>query len=196
VKLKFKHQKFQEEAAMAVCDVFAGQPCLSEINYLIDRGDTRGQGEIYDFTRFKNHKMVPQLTDEMILDNIRKIQRTHQIPSSETLEGRYNLTIEMETGTGKTYTYIKTMYEFNKRYGWCKFIIVVPSIAIREGVYKSFQITQEHFTEDYGKKIRYFIYNSSQLTEIDRFASDNSLNVMIINAQAFNVRGRTQGVST
>ena len=96
----------------------------------------------------------------------------------------------METGTGKTYTYIKTMYELNKRYGWSKFIIVVPSIAIREGVYKSFQITQEHFTEDYGKKIRFFIYNSSQLTEIDRFASDNSLNVMIINAQAFNARGK------
>ncbi|WP_349678460.1 DEAD/DEAH box helicase family protein, partial [Proteiniphilum sp. UBA5346] len=86
--------------------------------------------------------------------------------------------------------YIKTMYELNMRYGWSKFIIVVPSIAIREGVYKSFQITQEHFTEDYGKKIRFFIYNSSQLTEIDRFASDNSLNVMIINAQAFNARGK------
>ncbi len=170
--------------------MFAGQPCLSEINYLIDRGDTLGQGEIYDFTGFKNHKIVPQLTDEMILDNIRKIQRMHQIPPSSALEGRYNLTIEMETGTGKTYTYIKTMYELNMRYGWSKFIIVVPSIAIREGVYKSFQITQEHFTEDYGKKIRFFIYNSSQLTEIDRFASDNSLNVMIINAQAFNARGK------
>ncbi|HHV02532.1 MAG TPA: DEAD/DEAH box helicase family protein, partial [Bacteroidales bacterium] len=190
MKLKFKHQKFQEEAAKAVCDVFAGQPCLSDINYLIDRGDSKGQGEIYDFTGFKNHKIVPQLTDEMILENIRKIQRTHQIPPSSALEGRYNLTIEMETGTGKTYTYIKTMYELNKRYGWSKFIIVVPSIAIREGVNKSFQITQEHFTEDYNKKIQYFIYNSSQLTEIDRFASDNSLNVMIINAQAFNARGK------
>ena len=190
MKLKFKHQKFQEEAAKAVCDVFAGQPCLSGIHYLIDRGDSKGQGEIYDFTGFKNHKIVPQLTDEMILENILKMQRTHQIPPSSALEGRYNLTIEMETGTGKTYTYIKTMYELNKRYGWSKFIIVVPSIAIREGVYKSFQITQEHFTEDYGKKIRFFIYNSSQLTEIDRYASDNSLNVMIINAQAFNARGK------
>ncbi|MCK9437164.1 MAG: DEAD/DEAH box helicase family protein [Synergistaceae bacterium] len=190
MKLKFKHQKFQEEAAKAVCDVFAGQPYLSEINYLIDRGEIRGQGELYDFTGFKNHKIAPQLTDEMILDNIRKIQRTHQIPPSEALEGRYNLTIEMETGTGKTYAYIKTMYELNKRYGWSKFIIVVPSVAIREGVFKSFQITQEHFTEDYSKKIQYFIYNSSQLTEIDRFASDNSLNVMIINAQAFNARGK------
>ena len=96
----------------------------------------------------------------------------------------------METGVGKTYTYVKTMYELNKHYGWSKFIIVVPSIAIREGVYKSFQVTQEHFAEEYGKKIRFFIYNSSQLTEIDRFASDNSINVMIINSQAFNAKGK------
>lgn len=96
----------------------------------------------------------------------------------------------METGVGKTYTYIKTMYELNKHYGWSKFIVVVPSIAIREGVYKSLQVTQEHFAEEYGKKVRFFIYNSSQLTEIDRFASDNSINVMIINSQAFNARGK------
>lgn len=106
------------------------------------------------------------------------------------MEGKYNLTIEMETGVGKTYTYIKTMYELNKRYGWSKFIIVVPSVAIREGVYKSFEMTEEHFAEDYGKKIRYFIYNSAQLTEIDRFASDSAINVMIINSQAFNAKGK------
>lgn len=109
------------------------------------------------------------------------------------MEGRadgYNLTVEMETGIGKTYTYIKTMYELNKHYGWSKFIIVVPSIAIREGVYKSFEMTQEHFAEEYGKKIRFFIYNSSQLTEIDRFASDSSINVIIINSQAFNAKGK------
>ena len=96
----------------------------------------------------------------------------------------------METGVGKTYTYIKTMYEMNKRFGWSKFIVIVPSVAIREGVYKSFQITQDHFAEDYGKKIRFFIYNSTQLTEIDRFASDSSINVMIINSQAFNAKGK------
>lgn len=118
------------------------------------------------------------------------MQRANQIKPSEKLEGRYNLTIEMETGVGKTYTYIKTMYELNKHYGWSKFIVVVPSIAIREGVYKSFQVTQEHFAEEYGKKIRFFIYNSSQLTEIDRFTSDSSINVMIINSQAFNAKGK------
>lgn len=106
------------------------------------------------------------------------------------MEGHYNLTIEMETGVGKTYTYIKTMYELNKHYGWSKFIVVVPSVAIREGVYKSFEVTQDHFAEEYGKKIRFFIYNSAQLTEIDRFASDSSINVMIINSQAFNAKGK------
>jgi type III restriction enzyme len=190
MKLKFKHQKFQAEATQAVCDVFLGQPFLSETNYLIDQGNVKGQSEMYDFTGFKNHKLVPELTDKIILDNIRKIQRSHQIAPSDKLEGKYNLTVEMETGTGKTYVYIKTMLELNKRYGWSKFIVVVPSIAIREGVYKSFQITQEHFTEDYGKKINFFIYNSAQLTEIDRFASDSNINVMIINSQAFNARGK------
>ena len=96
----------------------------------------------------------------------------------------------METGVGKTYTYIKTIYELNKRYGWSKFLVVVPSIAIREGVYKTFQITREHFAKEYGKKIRFFIYNSERLTEIDRFASDNSVHVMIINSQAFNAKGK------
>ena len=96
----------------------------------------------------------------------------------------------METGVGKTYTYIKTMFELNKHYGWSKFIIVVPSIAIREGVYKSFLMTQEHFAEEYGKKVRFFIYNSAQLTQIDQFASDSSINVMIINSQAFNAKGK------
>ena len=143
-----------------------------------------------DFTGWSNQRIVPELSDGMILEHLQKVQRSHQIQPSDKLEGKYNLTIEMETGVGKTYTYIKTMYELNQHYGWSKFIVVVPSIAIREGVYKSFQVTQEHFAEEYGKKIRFFIYNSAQLTEIDRFASDSSINVMIINSQAFNARGK------
>lgn len=192
MKLQFKHQKFQADAAKAVVDVFAGQPYLTP-SYMMDKGSGLYQQSITeeeDFTGWSNHKIVPQLTDGLILENIRKIQRKNQIEPSVDLEGRYNLTIDMETGVGKTYTYIKTMYELNKHYGWSKFIVVVPSIAIREGVYKSFQVTQEHFAEEYGKKVRFFIYNSSQLTEIDRFASDNSINVMIINSQAFNARGK------
>ena len=192
MKLQFKHQKFQADAAKAVVDVFAGQPYLTP-TYMIDKGDGNYQLRLDDderFTGWRNERIVPELSDALILEHLQKIQRANQIAPSPKLEGRYNLTIEMETGVGKTYTYIKTMYELNKHYGWSKFIVVVPSIAIREGVYKSFQVTQEHFAEEYGKKIRFFIYNSAQLTEIDRFASDSSINVMIINSQAFNAKGK------
>ncbi len=192
MKLQFKHQKFQADAAKAVVDVFAGQPYLTP-SYMMDKGSGHYQYSLTeedDFTGWSNQKIVPELNDRLILEHINAIQRANQIKPSAKLEGRFNLTIEMETGVGKTYTYIKTMYELNRAYGWSKFIVVVPSIAIREGVYKSFQVTQEHFAEEYGKKIRFFIYNSAQLTEIDRFASDNSINVMIINSQAFNARGK------
>lgn len=191
MKLQFKHQKFQADAAKAVVDVFIGQPYLTP-TYMMDRGVTYQQSltDDTDFTGWSNQKLVPELSDPVILEHIQKIQRANQIAPSPKLEGRFNLTIEMETGVGKTYTYIKTIYELNKHYGWSKFIIVVPSVAIREGVYKSFQMTQEHFAEEYGKKVRFFIYNSAQLTEIDRFASDNSINVMIINSQAFNAKGK------
>ena len=195
MRLQYKHQRFQADAAKAVVDVFAGQPYLTP-SYMMDRGTGTYQQSLtedIDFTGWSNQKIVPELKDEIVLEHVRKIQQANQLKPSEQLEGRsngYNLTIEMETGVGKTYTYIKTMYELNKQYGWSKFIIVVPSIAIREGVYKSFQTTEDHFAEEYGKKIRYFIYNSAQLTEIDRFASDNSINVMIINSQAFNAKGK------
>lgn len=193
MRLQFKHQKFQADAAKAVCDVFVGQPCLTP-TYMIDKGPIANRQldlvDAWTFTGFGNSRIVPELNDNIILEQIQGIQRSGRIPPSKELVGRYNLTIEMETGVGKTYTYIKTMYELNTRYGWSKFIIVVPSVAIREGVYKSFQITEEHFAEEYGKKLRYFIYNSAQLTEIEHFASDSAINVMIINSQAFNARGK------
>ncbi len=195
MRIQYKHQKFQADAAKAVVDVFAGQPYLTP-TYMMDRGSGYIQQSLtddVDFTGWSNQRIVPELNDQLILEHLQKIQRANQIAPSKKLEGRsegFNLTIEMETGVGKTYTYIKTMYELNRAYGWSKFIIVVPSIAIREGVYKSFEMTQEHFVEEYGKKIRFFIYNSTQLTEIDRFASDSSINVMIINSQAFNAKGK------
>lgn len=195
MRIQYKRQRFQADAAKAVVDVFAGQPYLTP-TYRMDRGTGYIQQSFTDdadFTGWSNQRIVPELNDQLILEHLQKIQRANQIALSEKLEGRnegYNLTIEMETGVGKTYTYIKTMYELNRAYGWSKFIIVVPSIAIREGVYKSFEMTQEHFAEEYGKKIRFFIYNSAQLTEIDRFASDSSIHVMIINSQAFNARGK------
>ena len=189
MKLQFKHQKFQADAAKAVVDVFAGQPYLTP-TYMIDKGVSGYQQTLELEDGWSNQKIVPELNDKIILENIQKLQRDNQIKPSAKLEGRYNLTIEMETGVGKTYTYIKTMFELNKHYGWSKFIIVVPSIAIREGVYKSFLMTQDHFAEEYGKKVRFFIYNSAQLTQIDQFASDSSINVMIINSQAFNAKGK------
>lgn len=193
MKIQFKHQQFQADAAKAVCDVFLGQPYL-ESSYLLDSGtmklfggDVSAHNNVMGFC---NQPLVPQMTDELVLKNLQAVQAGNLLQTDEKLDGRFNLTIEMETGTGKTYTYIKTMYELNKAYGWSKFIVVVPSIAIREGVYKSFQIVQEHFAEEYGKSIRFFIYNSQNLTEIDHFASDSHINVMIINAQAFNATGK------
>ena len=195
MKIQYKHQKFQADAAKSVVDVFAGQPYMTP-TYKMDSGSGYIQQSFtddIDFTGWSNYKIVPELNDQLILEHLQKIQRANQIEPSKKLEGRedgFNLTVEMETGVGKTYTYIKTMYELNHAYGWSKFIVVVPSIAIREGVYQSFEMTQEHFAEEYGKKIRFFIYNSSRLTEIDRFASDSSINVMIINSQAFNAKGK------
>ena len=189
MKLRFKHQKFQVDAAKAVVDVFAGQPHLTP-SYMMDPGKEIRVTQAIDFTGWCNQPIVPQLEDKIVLEQLQKIQRKNGIKPSDRLEGKYNLTIEMETGVGKTYTYIKTMYELNKAYGWSKFIVVVPSIAIREGVYKTLEVTQEHFAQEYSKKIRFFIYDSSRLTDLDQFASDNSINVMVINSQAFNAKGK------
>jgi type III restriction enzyme len=192
LKLKFKHQKFQADAAAAVCDVFAGQPNIAS-SYIIDKGTINGYEQLSingeaEFTGFNNKKIL--IADDVVKSNLQRIQRQCQIEPSTKLEGKYNLTVEMETGVGKTYTYIKTMFELNKRYGWSKFIVVVPSVAIREGVFKSFELTSDHFAEEYNKKIRYFIYNSQDLTKIDNFANDSGINVMIINSQAFNAKGK------
>lgn len=191
MKLQFKHQKFQADAAAAVCKVFNGQPKLTP-TYIVDKGISEDRQMTMDeeeqLTGYNNKKIL--LSDNQILENLQKVQRENQLEPSKQLEGRYNLTIEMETGVGKTYTYIKTMFELNKLYGWSKFIVVVPSVAIREGIYKSFQVTQEHFSLDYNKKARFFIYNSKDLTKIEQFASDSGINVMIINSQAFNARGK------
>lgn len=184
MKLKFKHQRFQEDAARSVTDIFVGQPYCDSTDFLVDQGTNGG---IFTATGFGNQKLV--LDRETMTENVRRIQMNWGLKPIEYLEGDADsptFTIEMETGTGKTYTYIKTMYELNKLYGWSKFIIVVPSIAIREGVCKSFETMQEHFSAEYGKRMQFFVYNSKQLSRIDRFASDSGLHVMIINTQAFN----------
>ena len=197
MKLKFKTQAYQTAAVQAVVDCFKGQPPASSeaISYRIDPGNAVGQtigSTVSSSDGFKNVDLM--LTDAELLENIHAVQHGQNLPVSNTLAktkiARVNLDVEMETGTGKTYCYIKTIFELNKQYGWSKFIIVVPSIAIREGVAKSLQITAEHFLETYHKKARFFVYNSKQLHHLESFSSDAGINVMVINVQAFNATGK------
>lgn len=207
MKFQFKIQQFQTDAVAAVTDVFKGQPFKSASKYIRDLGEIQsdlgfegGQkrlfgtfvadsdGEVFGFA---NEKVVVSKAD--LLANIRDIQTHNNLHTSEILEGHLGcctLDVEMETGTGKTYVYTKTIYELNKKYGWSKFIIVVPSIAIREGVYKSLSVTEEHFMEQYGKKIKFSVYNSANLPDIDDFSTNHGICVMIINIQAFNAKGK------
>ena len=200
MRFNFKIQQYQTDAVEAVVSIFNGQRFHDKISYIRDRGNSQKENqlsfdlsqdemEIYDDgsdTGYKNELL--ELSDEQILQNIHTLQTKNNIKLSPALVkdlGRCSLDIEMETGTGKTYVYIKTMFELNKKYGWSKFIVVVPSIAIREGVKKTFEITADHFMEHYGKKARFFIYNSSNLNQLDNFSSSSGINVMIINTQAF-----------
>lgn len=200
MKLKFKVQPYQTNAVESVVDCFVGQVNTAGLAYRIDPGVNKkllAQGPTLpgldiEQTGFKNVDL--QLTDAQLLANIHAVQRRQNLPLSDKLVSsagcKVNLDVEMETGTGKTYCYVKSFFEMNKRYGWTKFIVVVPSIAIREGVLKSLEITAEHFTESYGKKARFFAYNSRQLHHLESFSSDAGINVMVINIQAFNATGK------
>jgi len=187
MRLQYKHQRFQEDAARAVTACFSGQPHYDGAsNFLVDQGDVNGKQDnnLFHVDGFANAPLEPGVP---LRDNIRRVQTAFGLKPIDALEGDgRTLTIEMETGTGKTFTYIKTMYELNKLYGWTKFIVVVPSIAIREGVLSSFDSMSEYFALEYGKRIQYFVYNSKQLSKIDAFAQDAGMHVMIINTQAFN----------
>lgn len=201
MKFNFKIQQYQTDAVDAVVRVFQGQGFHDKISYIRDLGKMKSKDmqitlgftdeemQLYDPTNDTGYKNeLVELSDEQLLNNIQTLQRQNNIKLSPSLVkdlGRCSLDIEMETGTGKTYVYIKTMFELNKKYGWSKFIVVVPSIAIREGVKKSFEVTTDHFMEHYGKKARFFIYNSSNLNQLDNFSSNSGINVMIINTQAF-----------
>ena len=192
MKFKFKIQQYQTDAVESTVSVFAGQPSKTNAQYRRDLGKQKQQLKAEfeeDYVGYSNADV--ELSSSQLLENIHHQQVQNDIPLSKSLTatnglGACSLDVEMETGTGKTYVYIKTMFEMNKRFGWSKFIVVVPSIAIREGVYKSFTMLEEHFMELYGKKARFFIYNSANLTQIDSFSNDASINVMIINVQAFN----------
>lgn len=191
MKLQFKTQQYQTNAVNSVVDVFTGQPYRSLREYRMDMGNS-SQIRMGYYDGFRNAEIIDTVKEEL-LKNIQKVQANQNLPLSDKVNTEtktINLDIEMETGTGKTYCYIKTIFELNRQYGWSKFVIVVPSVAIREGVKKSFEITAEHFQQEYGKKARSFIYNSSQLHEIESFSSNTDINVMIINIQAFNATGK------
>ena len=202
MKFNFKIQDYQTDAVESIVKVFEGQGYHTGLGYIRDLGSLPAQETeiqttflkeeleeqmvLEDSTGYKNEEIA--LSDDALLQNIRNLQQQNNIKQSAELVkdlGRCSLDVEMETGTGKTYVYIKTMFELNKRYGWSKFIVVVPSIAIREGVKKSFEMTVDHFMEHYGKKARFFIYNSSNLNQLDNFSASSGINVMIINTQAF-----------
>lgn len=199
MKFNFKIQSYQTDAVESVVNIFNGQHHYARTSYIRDLGKRHLEQVTFDTTDeyseqielendvgFKNEQI--ELTDEQLLHNIREMQSLNNIKLSNDLVkhlGECSLDVEMETGTGKTYVYIKTIFELNKRYGWSKFIVVVPSIAIREGVKKSFEITVDHFMEHYGKKVRFFVYNSSNLNQLDNYSSSSGINVMIINTQAF-----------
>ena len=192
MKFKFKVQSFQSEAADSIVKVFEGQSKQNGLKYRRDVGKRKGQATLEELdvefeTGFRNAEI--ELSKEQLLKNVQRVQIRNNIATSNKLEnglGAVSLDVEMETGTGKTYVYIKTMFELYNAYGWSKFIVVVPSIAIREGVKKSFEMTQDHFMELYGIKARFFIYNSSNLHQLDEFSQNSGINVMIINTQAFN----------
>lgn len=196
MRFKFKKQQYQADAAKAACDVFEGQPNANPLAFLRDLGtfpEQTGASRLFgpeQLSAQTGYCNAPiQLSKDQLLANVRRVQRANQIAETSTLStdiGGACLDVEMETGTGKTYVYIKTMFELNRLYGWSKFIVVVPSIAIREGVNKTFETTEQHFFEQYGKRIRHFIYNSDRLVELDRFAEDDGICCMIINMQAFN----------
>ena len=214
MKFNFKIQKYQTQAVDAIVKCFEGQQFADKVQYLRDKGimpqvqkieiaqnalfdeaalvasnpyDNFGEELEQADNGYRNADLI--LGEKELLENIHKIQDTNFIIRTNEVKrtaGVPSFDIEMETGTGKTYVYTKTMYELNKTYGWSKFIIVVPSVAIREGIYKSLEYTQEHFMQQYGKKIRFFIYNSKRLNMIDQFSASADINVMIINTQAFN----------
>ena len=189
MRLQFKSQAYQTDATNSIVDVFKGQAKGT-------REDFIGKTGLLNISRFSNKK----INNIDMLKNIQTVQKRDELlKQSIDMNQGLNFTIEMETGTGKTYVYTKTIFELNKQYGWNKFIIIVPSIAIREGVNKSLDITAEHFKVKYGKKLRYFIYdtkNSSNLTNISTFSSSNEIEVMIINYQAFAVSKKDSKVAT
>ena len=187
MKLKFKNQDFQTDAVNAVVDLFAGQEKTRSTFSVVEEKQLSLMNDL-------GIGNALYIDEKAISDNMHAVQKQNKLPMTElrAAEGnggvasRYQFCIEMETGTGKTYVYTKTIFELNRKYGFTKFIIVVPSVAIREGVYKSLEITKEHFGLQYDNvPCRYFIYNSAKLSDVRQFATSGNIEIMIINIDAF-----------
>jgi len=175
MKFKFDaNQDFQIEAINAIVDVFEGQEKATASKVIA------GSGLLGIYPNYLT------LSQEEILNNVRKIQERNKITNGGAVED-YDFSIEMETGTGKTYVYLRTIFELDKRYGWKKFIILVPSVAIREGVIKSLQITKEHFSELYDNvPYRFYEYQSKNISQVKHFADSSNINIMVMTIGAFN----------
>ena len=187
MKFKFDDLAYQEAAVNSVTELFKGQ------NSLTQYFDYKGPRDVLSWD--ESNEMTPgqgvgnriEIRDDILLENINSVQRFHRLPPTDNIsKSNLNFTIEMETGTGKTYVYLKTIFELHKKYNFTKFIIVVPSIAIKEGVYKSLQITEDKFKTDYDNiPYDYFIYDSQKLENIRNFALSNNIQIMVINIDAF-----------
>lgn len=193
MKIQFEgNQSYQLEAVNAVVGLFEGQPLAKgvfETSFAME-------GASIAFTE-KGIGNNFVLTEEQLLSNVQAVQQKNGLPLSESLvpslsdDGktsytRLNFTVEMETGTGKTYTFLRTVYELNKVYGFKKFVIVVPSVAIREGAVKNLEITHEHFQALYGNpSINFLMYDSKNLTAMRNFATSNAIQVLVINIDSF-----------
>ena len=178
MKLKFKNQTFQTDAVNAVVDLFIGQEKTQSTFSVMDDRQTTFLNEL-------GQGNALYIDQETLTANMHAVQKRNSLPLTD-IAGNMQFCIEMETGTGKTYVYTKTIFELHRKYGFTKFVIVVPSVAIREGVYKSFQVTQEHFGLQYDNvPCRYFIYSSAKLSDVRQFATSSNIEVMIINIDAF-----------
>ena len=185
MKIKFdSNQQFQLDAVDAIVNVFEGLP-LSEGSDKISLA-VKGEGFFENLEQSElgiGNKFV--LSDEEIFKNVHAIQERNNIKKEAELQGM-NFSIEMETGTGKTYVYLRTIFELNKKYGFTKFVIVVPSVAIREGVQKNIEITRDHFRNLYNNMpFDFAVYDSSKMSIIKNFATSNVLQILIINIDAF-----------
>ncbi|MFN4073952.1 MAG: DEAD/DEAH box helicase family protein [Thermus sp.] len=193
MKIKFKgDQEYQLEAIRAVTGVFEGQPLGEGLYTLSVESD-----ELYGIAAYANRLL---LSPEAVLENVRRVQEANGLPLSERLEAievpdgkriALNFSVEMETGTGKTYVYLRTIYELHRLYGFKKFIVAVPSVAIREGVLSNLRLTKEHFSDLYGNvPVDYWVYDSKRVSRLRSFATENTLQILIINIDAFNKQGK------